>query len=75
MRNFSTFTVITNLISSREVKFIILRPNKKINVFRVTSLKFLGRLGTYNFFSRNKYNFMPFKMHKIIFFPENLKKF
>ena len=43
------------------------RPNKKISVFRVTGLKNLGTVGTHIFF--------PFKMHKIIFFPENLKKF
>ena len=39
-------------------------------VFRVTGLKILGRVGTHTFFSL----FLPFKMHTIIFFPENLKK-
>ena len=48
-------------------------------------LKILGRVGTHllffnYFFFWKKINFMhferkmPFKMHKIIFFPENLKK-
>ena len=54
-------------------------------MFRVIGLKILGRVGSHNFFD---YFFlekniilcilkgeMPFKMHKIIFFPENLKKF
>ena len=54
-------------------------------MFRVIGLKILGRVGSHNFFV---YFFlekniilcilkgeMPFKMHKIIFFPENLKKF
>ena len=55
------------------------RPTKK-SVFQVTSLKILGRIGsdTYffnNFFLQKKiYNFMHFKMQKIIYFPENLKK-
>ena len=59
--------------------FMTLRPNKK-NVFWVTSLKILRSLGTHFFLQKKKYNFMhfecisPFKMHKIIFFPENLKK-
>ena len=58
---------------------------KKISVFRVTGLKILGRImiGTHIFFLiiffLEKYDFMhferhmPYKMHKIIFFPENLK--
>ena len=49
-----------------------------ISVFRVTGLKILGRVGTKKIFSEKIYNFMhferPFKMHKIIFFPENLTK-
>ena len=52
-----------------------------MSVFRVTGLKVLGRVGTHiYFFLEKKYNFMhfegisPFKMHKIIFFPDNLKK-
>ena len=62
-----------------------IRPNIKISVFLVTVMKILGREGIH-FFSlffsgKKKYNFMhlerpkPFKMHKIIFFPESLKKF
>ena len=57
---------------------------KKISVFRVTGLKNLGRVGTHIFlmifFSRKNIilyilkGISPFKMHKIIFFPENLKK-
>ena len=65
-------------------------PNKKkISVFQVTGLKILGRVGTHiflnifflNFFlcvlkgEMPKYNFMPFKINEIIFFPENLKNF
>ena len=64
----------------------LVRPNKKISVFRETGLKILGRVGTHiffnNFFGGKKYiilcilkGILPFKMHKIIFFPENLKKF
>ena len=56
----------------------LLRPNKKISVFLVTGLKILGRVGTH-FFSGIFFlcileGEMPFKMHKIILFPENLKK-
>ena len=62
-----------------------LRPNKKISVFRVTGLKILGRVGTHFFFNyfffpgKNIFSCIlkgisPFKMHKIIYFPENLKK-
>ena len=54
------------------------RPNKKISVFQVTSLKILGRVGTHSFI----YFFLhvkninlcilkgisPFKMYKIIIF-------
>ena len=55
------------------------RPTKKISVFCVT---ILGRVGTHIFliFWGDKYIFMhferhfAFKMHKIIFFSENLKK-
>ena len=49
------------------------RPNKNISVFRVTDLKFLGRVGTHNSFSGK--NILPFKMHKLYFFPENLKNY
>ena len=63
----------------------LLRPNTKINVFRVTGLKILGRVGIHIFFSNyllswKKYNFIHFERHfafqnaKIIYFPENLKK-
>ena len=48
----------------------------------VTGLKILGRVGThfsYGFISGKKNSCIlkgisPFKMHKIIYFPENLKK-
>ena len=66
---------------------VMIWPNKKISVFQFTGLKVLGRVGTHIFFSifssgKNINNFIhferhfisPFKMHKIIFFPENLKK-
>ena len=47
------------------------RPNKKMSVFRVTSLKILGRVGTHivliGFFSG--------KNIILCIFPENLKKF
>ena len=61
-------------------------PNKKIGVFWVTGLKTLGRVGTlvvffFFFFLSGKQmilcilkDILPFKMHKIIFFPENLGK-
>ena len=54
---------------------------KKISVFRVTGLKILGRVGIHIFFFYGKNiilfilkGILPIKMHKIIFFPENLKK-
>ena len=55
----------------------------KICVFWVTSLKLLGRVGAYIFFYYCFTNIilcilkliLPFKMHTVIFFPENLKKF
>ena len=66
-----------------DYNFPLLRPNKKkYNVFRIKSLKILCRVGThvyFNFFWK-KINFthlkgiLPFKMHKIIFFPEKRKK-
>ena len=59
-------------------------PNKKISVFRVMGLKILGRVGTkfflIIFFLENNIilcilkGISPFKMHKIIFFLDNLKK-
>ena len=60
-------------------------PNKKISVFRVMGLTILGRVGSYFFlliFFFGKKNIIlcilkrisPFKRHKIISFPENLKK-
>ena len=60
----------------------IVRPNKNIHVsvFRVTGLKILGRVGTHIFFSGKNVilcilkGISPFKMHRIIFFLENLKK-
>ena len=50
-----------------------LRLNKEICVFRVTGLKILGRVhvGT-AFFS---HFFIHLKMHKILCFPEKLKKY
>ena len=39
-------------------------------MFRVTGLKSLGKVGTHILFNYK----MPFKMHEIIFFPENVKK-
>ena len=65
------------LLSANLFQNKLLRPNKKLSVFRLTDLKSLGRVGPSIFFliisfSGKKYNF--FKMHKIIFFPENLKQ-
>ena len=40
------FGVGKKLASTREA---ILRPNKKVNVFRVAGLKILGRVGTHIF--------------------------
>ena len=45
-----------------------------MSVFRETGLKILGRVGTHFFSGKKIYNFMHFEMHKMIFFPENLKK-
>ena len=64
--------LLKNLVSAygQVHEIWVLRPNKEISVFRVTGLKILGRVGT-PFFPTD----IPFKMHKIIYFPENLKKF
>ena len=53
-------------------------------MFQVTILKILGKVGTHIFFNYSPpqksiilcilKGILPFKMHKIIFFPENLKK-
>ena len=67
----------TGLLSTQNICYIkLMRPNKKISVFLVTGLKKLGRVGRF-FFLEKKYNFMPFKMHKIIFFqkPEKNSRF
>ena len=58
---------------------LVIRPNKKISVFQVTGLKILGRVGTHIFFSGKIIlcilkGILPFKMHKIIYVPENLEK-
>ena len=56
-----------------------------ISLFRVIGLKFLGRVGTHIFFlifffsGKNTIlcilkGILPFKIRKIIFFPENLKQ-
>ena len=59
---------------------IMIGPSKNISVFRLTGLTMLGRVGTHIFFSGKniiscilKSN-LSFKMHKNIFFQENLKK-
>ena len=67
------------------MKRVLIRPNKKISVFRVTGLKILGRVGThifFKFFFWNKNTIlsilkgeMPFKMHKIIFFSRRSKHY
>ena len=65
---------------------LLIRPNKKISVLRVTGLKILGTKGRHILLKKNleKYNFKHFmhferrirhsKCIKIIFFQENLKK-
>ena len=63
---------------------LLLRLNTKVIVFQVTGLKILGRVGTHIFliiFFLDKTiilcilkGSLPFKMHKIIFFPENCTK-
>ena len=74
-----------NLLSLESMIEKLLRTTKKISVFQVTGLKNLGRVGTQIFyliiFFLEKIKFYaflkgisPFKMHKIIFFPENLRK-
>ena len=62
--------------------FSCIRLNKKVKVFRVMGLKSLGRVGTHIKTFLGKYiilcilkGILPLKMHKITFFPENLKKF
>ena len=54
----------------RVKKILILRPNKKISVFRVMGLKILDRIGTHIFFFliiffilEKKNNFMNFERH------------
>ena len=86
----SVRTILKAVCPERVVKVggIKVRPKKKkTSVFRVVmSLKIVGRVGKHIFvnyyFYWKKYNFihfetkaiLPFKMHKIIFFPGNLKK-
>ena len=77
----SSTTLIKSMLTSLFISSII-RPNKKICVFWVMGLKIFGRVGThifYLFFFLEKNiilkGILPFKMHTIIFFPENLKKF
>ena len=52
--------------------------NKKLSILITYSgLKILGRVGThivFNYFLRILKGNLLFKMHKIIYFPENLKK-
>ena len=58
------------------------RPYKKINLFLVSGLKILGRVGTHIFFFSGKIYMIlcilkgisPFKMHKIIFFSRKPEK-
>ena len=45
-----------------------------ITLFWVTGLIILDRVGTLFFYFIFSFTEMPFKMHKIICFPENLKK-
>ena len=57
----------------------MVRLNKKISVFLVTGLKILGRVGKHIFFSGKiilciMKGISHFKMHKIIYLPENLEK-
>ena len=59
-------------------KTLILRPNKKI-VFRVMGRKSLGRVDTHFFSGKNIIicilkGILPFKMHKIRFFPRKSEK-
>ena len=59
-----------------------IRPNKKISLFLVTSLKKFGMIGTHlkkkilekNIILCILKGEMPFKMHKIIFFSRNPEK-
>ena len=41
---------VTSIQPAGQGSTLVLRPNKKINMFSVTGLKILGRVGTYNFF-------------------------
>ena len=72
------FCVLNFLL--QKAKVLSIRPNKKRCVFLVTGLKILGMVGTHFFSKKNIVlcilkGISPFKMHKIIFFSENLKKF
>ena len=60
-----------------------INPNKNVSLFRVMGLKILGRVGTHIFFilfcRKNIIlcilkGILPFKMHKNIFFSDNMKK-
>ena len=63
-------TVKAQIKNSQKHLYCSLGPNKKkISVFQVTGLK--SRVGTHFF---NLFRISPFKMRKIIFFPENLQK-
>ena len=52
-------------LSKHDIYNPLLRPNIKISVFQITSLKILGRVGThiFFFFFMEKCNFMHFERH------------
>ena len=51
-----------SLSQPSQVAYVV-RPNKKISVFRVTGLKTLGRVGIHIYFFWKINNFMHFERH------------
>ena len=67
-------------IQASTLEFFFLGQIKNISVFQVMGLKILGRVGTHFFSDENNIlcilkGILPFKMHKIIFFSEDLNLF
>ena len=68
LQTFASFGLHLLLILIKQWDLALLRPNKKMSVFRVTGLKILGRVCTHIFFLiifflEKKYNFMHFERH------------
>ena len=72
--------VETTKMCPKDPIWLQVRPNEQISVFQVTCLKILGTHIFFLYFFSGKIVilsilkcFLHFKMHKIVFFQENLK--